>query len=76
MTIRRNSRPKELGEPDGASMEQGIQACLDCMETAAPLVNSPKDGTYCFDQRTPAEQREFEPNHTEIGHDPRIGMTV
>ena len=32
-----------------------------------PLVNSPRDGTDCFDQRTPAEHREFERNHTGIG---------
>ncbi len=55
-------------------------ACRDCRqedhENYRPLVNSPRVGTDCFDQRTPAEQREFEENYTEIGHDPRTGMSV
>lgn len=55
-------------------------SCQDCREedrdNYRPLVNSPRDGTDCFDQRTPAEQREFEENYTEIGHDPRTGMSV
>lgn len=32
LNIRWNSRPRTLGEPDGASAEQGIQACLDRLE--------------------------------------------
>ena len=40
-----------------------------------PLVNSPRDGVDCFDQRTPAEQREVEENYIEIGHDPQTGMS-
>ena len=55
-------------------------ACQDCRQedhdNYCPLVNSPRDGTYCFDQRTPAEQREFEENYREIGHDPSTGMSV
>ena len=55
-------------------------ACQDCRQEYRdnyhPLVNSPRDGTDCFDQRTPAEQREFEENYREIGHDPRTGMSV
>ena len=55
-------------------------SCQDCRQedhdSYRPLVNSPRDSTDCFDQRTPAEQREFEVNYTEIGHDPRTGMSV
>ena len=55
-------------------------SCQDCRQedhdNYRPLVNSPRDGTDCFDQRTPAEQREFEENYTEIGQDPRTGMSV
>ena len=55
-------------------------ACRNCRQedhdNYRPLVNSPRDGTDCFDQRSPAEQREFEENYTEIGHDPRTGMSV
>ena len=56
------------------------KSCQDCRQedhdNYRPLVNSPRDGTYCFDQRTPAEQREFEENYREIAHDPRTGMSV
>ena len=55
-------------------------SCQDCRQedhdNYRPLVNSPRDGTGCFDQRTPAEQREFEQNYTEIGHDLPNGMWV
>ena len=55
-------------------------SCQDCRQedhdNYRPLVNSPRDGTYCFDQRTPAEQREFKENYREIGHDPRTGMSI
>ena len=55
-------------------------SCQDCRQedhdSYRPLVNSPRDSTDCFDQRTPAEQREFEVNYTEIGHEPRTGMSV
>ena len=55
-------------------------ACRNCRQedhdNYRPKANSPRDGTACFDQHTPAEQREFEENYTEIGHDPRTGMSV
>ena len=55
-------------------------SCEDCRQedhdNYRPLVNSPRDGIDCFDQRTPADQREFEENYREIGHDPRTGMSV
>ena len=55
-------------------------SCENCrqedQDNYRPLVNSPRDGTDCFDQRTPAEQREFEENYREIGHDPHTGMSV
>ncbi len=55
-------------------------SCEDCRQedhdNYRPLVNAPRDGTNCFDQRTPAEQREFEEHFREIGYDPRTGTTV
>lgn len=55
-------------------------SCEDCRredhDNYRLLVNSPRDGIDCFDQRTPAEQREFKENYREIGHDPHTGMSV
>ena len=55
-------------------------SCQDCRQedrdNYRPLVNSPREGTCCFHQRTPAEQREFKENYRGIGHDPRTGMSV
>ena len=54
-------------------------SCEDCShedhDNYRPLVNSTRDGINCFDQRTPAEQREFEENYILIGDDPHTGIS-
>ena len=54
-------------------------ACEGCRQHShdhyRDLVNSPRDGTSCFDTRTPAEEREFEENYTIVGYDPTTGTS-
>ena len=70
---------RECGE-EATSYRRPHTSCQDCRQedhdNYRPLVNSPRGGIDCYDQSTSAEQREFEENYTEIGHDPRTGMTV
>ena len=64
---------RECGE-EATSYRRPHTSCQDCRQedhdNYRPLVNSPRDGIDCYDQSTPAEQREFEENYTEIGPRP------
>ena len=68
----------ECGGP-ATRQRQSHTSCEACRQedrdNYRPLVNSPRDGVDCFDQRTPAEQREFEDDYIEIGHDLQTGMS-
>ncbi len=78
--LARTSPPCRESSGEATRYRPSHTSCQHCRQkdhdNYRPLVNSPRDDIDCFDQRTPAEQREFEENYREIGHDPRTGMSV